>query len=119
MVSLLVEVLGVFGEELRQTRRKRIKRGIFVTLGGYTGEAKQLADKHGIKMLNETELARMLESADAKYDPEILALLRDQRKFCPKCESEMVLRTAKKGLGAGNKFWGCSSYPRCRFTMPV
>ena len=97
----------------------KVQRGIFVTLGGYTGEAKQLADKHGIKMLNETELARMLESADAKYDPEILALLRDQRKFCPKCESEMVLRTAKKGLGAGNKFWGCSSYPRCRFTMPV
>jgi restriction system protein len=97
----------------------KVEHGIFVTLGGYTGEAKRLADKHGIEMLNETELARILESVDAKYDPEILALLRDQRKFCPKCESEMVLRTAKKGMGAGTKFWGCSSYPRCRFTMQV
>lgn len=96
-----------------------VDRGVFVTLGGYTGEAKQLADKHGIELLNETGLATMLESVDAKYDPEVLELLNDQRKFCPKCESEMVLRTARRGLGAGSKFWGCSAYPRCRFTMPL
>ena len=35
-------------------------------------------------------------------------------KQCPKCNSKMVLRTAKKGSNAGNKFWGCSQYPRCR-----
>lgn len=97
----------------------KIERGLFVTLGGYTGEAKQLADKHGIAMLNESALATMLESVDAKFDPEILALLGDARKFCPKCESEMILRTAKKGIGTGSKFWGCSQYPRCRFTMPM
>lgn len=97
----------------------RIERGIFVTLGGYTGDAKQLADKHGIAMLNEAELAAMLESVDAEFDPEVLALLDDARKFCPKCESEMIKRTAKKGIGTGSKFWGCSQYPRCRFKMPI
>ena len=34
-----------------------------------------------------------------------------ETKFCPKCESEMVLRMATKGLGAGKQFWGCSAYP--------
>jgi predicted RecB family endonuclease len=97
----------------------RIERGILVTLGGYTGDAKQLSDKHGISMLNETELATMLESVDAKFDPQVLELLRDVRKFCPKCENEMILRMAKKGLGAGRQFWGCSMYPKCRFTIPV
>jgi len=96
-----------------------ISKGIFITLCGYTGEAKQLAEKHGIEIVNEVGLAQMLESTDAKFDPETLAILRDPRKFCPKCESEMVLRTATKGLGAGTQFWGCSTYPRCRFTMPV
>jgi len=38
LVSLLVEVLGVFGEELRQARRKRIERGIFVTPGLVFGQ---------------------------------------------------------------------------------
>lgn len=33
---------------------------------------------------------------------------------CPKCGSEMTLRTAKSGTNAGNKFWGCSKYPNCR-----
>lgn len=33
---------------------------------------------------------------------------------CPKCGSEMILRTAKSGSNAGNKFWGCSKYPNCR-----
>lgn len=33
---------------------------------------------------------------------------------CPKCGSDMVLRTARKGQNAGNQFWGCASYPVCR-----
>jgi hypothetical protein len=96
-----------------------IQRGIFITLRGYTGEAKQLADKHGIEIVNETGLAAMLEAADARFDPEVLEILRDTRKFCPKCERPMVLRTSRKGRDAGSHFWGCSAYPRCRFILPV
>ena len=33
---------------------------------------------------------------------------------CPNCNSGMVLRTSKKGTNAGNKFWGCAQFPRCR-----
>ena len=36
---------------------------------------------------------------------------------CPKCGSDMVLRTAKRGANAGNKFWGCSAYPKCRMVQ--
>lgn len=38
---------------------------------------------------------------------------------CPKCGSEMMLRTAKSGANAGNQFWGCSGYPTCRTILPV
>jgi restriction endonuclease Mrr len=96
-----------------------IHKGIFITLCGYTADAKQLAEKHGIEIVNEVGLANMIEGADALFDSEALAILKDPRKFCPKCEREMVLRTATKGVGAGRQFWGCSSYPKCRFTMPV
>ena len=94
-----------------------IQSGVFVTLGGYSGQAKQLADERGIEMLNEVGLARSLESTDAKYDPEVLEILRNKRKYCPKCESEKVLRTARKGENPGDQFWGCSAYPRCHYTM--
>lgn len=96
-----------------------ISKGIFITLRGYSGDAKQLAEKHGIEIVNETGLAQMLESTDAKFDPEMAAIINDERKFCPKCEKEMVVRTTKKGFGAGRQFWGCSTFPRCRFKMPL
>jgi len=96
-----------------------IQRGMFITLGGCTGDAKRLADKHGIEIVSEAGLAAMLEATDARFDPAVLEILRDTRKLCPKCERKMVLRTAGSGPGAGEKFWGCSGYPRCRFTMPL
>lgn len=34
--------------------------------------------------------------------------------LCPKCGSQMVLRTAKRGDRAGKQFYGCSRYPHCR-----
>ena len=33
--------------------------------------------------------------------------------ICPRCNGELKLRNGKNG-----KFYGCSNYPRCRFTMP-
>jgi hypothetical protein len=33
---------------------------------------------------------------------------------CPQCGGQMFLRTAKKGDNAGNSFWGCGNYPKCR-----
>ena len=39
----------------------------------------------------------------------------DTKKICPRCGNEMVLRTASKGDHAGEKFWGCGSYPKCRY----
>ena len=28
----------------------------------------------------------------------------------------MILRTAKRGDKNGNRFWGCSRFPDCRYT---
>lgn len=95
-----------------------IQQGIFITLCGYTAEAKQLAEKHRIEILSEVGLIRLLQSTDLRYDPEALLILRNQQKYCPKCESKLVLRTATRGPNAGNEFWGCSAYPHCRFTLP-
>jgi restriction system protein len=39
--------------------------------------------------------------------------------ICPRCGSELVLRTARKGANAGNQFYGCSSFPKCRYTQTL
>jgi len=38
---------------------------------------------------------------------------------CPSCNGEMVKRKAKSGQNAGNEFWGCSNYPRCKGIMAI
>ena len=92
----------------------KIPNGIYITLSGYTGDAKQLADKHGIQILNETDVVRMLEENGLIHSPEIAALLSETRKFCPKCENELVVRKNRK---TAESFWGCSTYPRCSFIL--
>jgi hypothetical protein len=105
-------------EEIREflgalTDRK-IPKGIYVTLVGYSSEAKQLADKHGIQMLQESDLVRMLEQSALTSSEEISKLLSDERKFCPKCENELLVKTNRMN---GTKFWGCSTFPYCMFTL--
>lgn len=39
--------------------------------------------------------------------------------FCPKCGAVMALRTAKRGVHTGNKFWGCSKYPKCKGILNI
>jgi ssDNA-binding Zn-finger/Zn-ribbon topoisomerase 1 len=31
----------------------------------------------------------------------------------------MVLRTARQGSSAGQRFWGCARFPKCRETRPA
>lgn len=47
--------------------------------------------------------------------PTILA----QAPNCPKCNSEMVKRVAKKGARQGQTFFGCSRFPKCRGVVNI
>ena len=94
-----------------------IPKGVFVTMRGYSEEARDLGVKHGLVLLDEKQLAELIVGLGPAHGAEVLALLNDPRKFCPKCEREMVLRTARRGSNAGRQFWGCPNYPRCDGTI--
>jgi restriction system protein len=74
-----------------------------------------LADKHGIAIVDEDGLVKLIREPDGSVDQKILALLDDTKKYCPKCEGELVLRTAERGFYRGKPFWSCSNFPRCKF----
>jgi hypothetical protein len=42
----------------------------------------------------------------------------NQVPFCPKCGVLMILRTAKNSERAGQQFFGCQNFPKCREIMP-
>lgn len=38
---------------------------------------------------------------------------------CPACGSPQVIRRVGSGPGAGQQFWGCSSFPKCRTSQSL
>jgi very-short-patch-repair endonuclease len=67
-------------------------------------------------------LSSVLEYED-ESPPETEVVIPDvlppDQNICPKCGGGMVLRKAAKGKNAGQEFWGCSNYPKCRTVLPI
>lgn len=40
---------------------------------------------------------------------------KEEKMICPKCGGDLILRVVKKGNNAGNSFYGCSNFPKCRY----
>ncbi|MCR5460869.1 MAG: NERD domain-containing protein [Acetatifactor sp.] len=45
--------------------------------------------------------------------------ISEEISVCPQCGAPLVLRTAKKGNNAGKQFYGCSTFPQCRYTKEL
>lgn len=48
-----------------------------------------------------------------KHVQEIVAS-KVNEQTCPRCGSDMIIRETKRGANAGQQFWGCSAFPKCR-----
>lgn len=60
------------------------------------------------------EISPVIEAAAGEQSS-----VEGEEKVCPKCSSSLVRRMAKKGDKAGNEFWACNSFPKCRYTEAV
>lgn len=98
--------------------------GYVVTSGQFTQDAVAFARDNNIELLNGSVLRKILSSASdlssLKSVPKVTKSVgqSDDKKICPKCGSSLVVRVARKGSRAGQKFLGCSKFPSCRFTHP-
>lgn len=76
----------------------------------------------------DQQVVRMVETLKASAMPKSLATRQAHlaslhsryasNTTCPKCGGALVLRTAKTGVNAGKSFYGCASYPKCKYTKP-
>ena len=62
------------------------------------------------------ESGRMKQSwgTDRQHVRNVQHRAKSTQRKCPRCGRKMVLRTVQKGPNAGNKFWGCEGFPKCR-----
>lgn len=116
--------------------------GFVVTSGRFTTDAKDFAQGRNIELVDGPRLFAMIQQArstqgkptaahretpnsmgspapqpqSAIQAPQATAKAAAQPE-CPRCGTGMALRTARQGANAGNTFWGCSTYPKCRGTV--
>jgi len=77
-------------------RQLESQSGEFLEKGGFTE-----------KLYGARKRAQTSDASDLSDPPE-----------CPQCGKPMKLRTARTGTKSGRQFWGCSSYPECKGTLP-
>ena len=116
--------------------------GFVVTSGRYTTDAKDFAQGRNIELVDGPRLFAMIQQARSTQGqleathreppssmgspeppprttaPAPLATTKAAAQpECPRCGAAMALRTARQGANAGNTFWGCTTYPKCRGTV--
>lgn len=95
--------------------------GFLVTSGTLTDPARKLAQEAGVDVVDGTTLRAELGHQDdlGGINRKAESAAPSGPPTCPVCRNRMVLRTARRGDQAGQKFWGCSSFPSCRCTRPL
>ncbi len=68
-------------------------------------------------IFSKPEVIILKEFSDAQKYLEKLENESKDKMICPSCGSDLILRTAKKGMNVGQQFYGCTNYPRCRFIL--
>jgi restriction system protein len=107
-VKLVRELYGVVIAE-------GASEGVVISSGIFTREARTFARGKPLELIDGEGLLKMITGVQKKQMP-----VKSESKdiLCPSCGNSMVIRTAKKGNHAGDKFWGCSSFPKCKGTRP-
>ena len=107
-VKVVRELYGVVAAE-------SASGGIVISSGTFTQEAKDFARGKQLELLDGPVLLNLIAEVQKSS---AIHIKKTDDNVCPICGSKMVLRTAKKGTNAGEKFWGCSAFPKCRATKP-
>lgn len=116
-VSVVRELYGVMAA-------KGAPGGFVVTSGSFTSEAKAFANGRNITLVDGQELAKWIRASRASTPRTEPVMSKSEEvpsapPSCPVCRQSMVKRVAGRGANAGNAFWGCSDFPRCKGTRPA
>jgi restriction system protein len=110
-VHVVREMYGVMTAE-------RATGAIIMTSGLFTQDAKSFAENKPVDLVEGHQLADLVKAAQGKpFSAAAEAEVTEGTEMiCGKCGADLVLRTARRGKSVGNKFWGCSNFPKCTFT---
>lgn len=93
--------------------------GFVVTSGVFTNDARAFAVGRNIELVDGEALHALIRETRPATALNNARTPDSRVPECPVCQNAMTKRTAKRGMSAGNEFWGCTQYPACKGTRPV
>lgn len=129
-VAIIREMFGVLTAE-------NASKVVIISCGGFTRDALSFAENKPIELIGGAQLLKIVKGVQGNsiannksLEPRISlspeSQIQSQNSLkpveqiaptCPACGNQLVERQAKRGANVGNSFWGCSSFPKCRFTQ--
>lgn len=109
-VSLIRELYGVMISV-------KAEYGIFLTTSFFTPDAIAFSKNKPIVLIDADEFIKLINELSEDEKAELLKIATDgdyTTPTCVRCNVKMIKKTAKTGINAGNTFWGCINYPRCK-----
>jgi len=92
---------------------------VIVTSGMFTQEARNFAEGKPIDLAEGQQLVYMIRNIQGAPSVATSVAPASDGRICPACGRPLVIREAKRGNNAGSQFWGCTGFPRCRFTESI
>lgn len=93
-------------------------KGMVITNSTFTENAYNLAETNGIELWDRKSLIKFFSGyksreivKDISTSNSDVELAATAEETCPLCSKSLVFRNGKNG-----KFWGCSGFPKCKFT---
>ena len=116
-VTVVREMLGL-------VTAHRATGAVILTTGAFTQEAEAFSVGQPVELLDGSQVFAFVREAQAArrgavQTAPVGVAQTAGAEACPQCGSPLVRRRAKRGPNAGGEFWGCSSFPQCKYTRNI
>ena len=112
-VSVVRELFGVMASQ-------GATGAYVVTSGSFTADAVAFVEGRNIELIDGPKLLALTSGIDPQTSiPSSPRIETVTAPKCPSCGVLLTRRTARRGANAGQAFWGCPNFPKCRHTRPI
>ncbi|MGE5212676.1 MAG: restriction endonuclease [Nitrospirota bacterium] len=112
-VQVVRELYGVMTDQ-------RAAAAKLVATTSFTADAVAFAKDKAIELVDSNALLRLVRDVQTTSRITVSSDEPDHlTPNCPRCNTPMLMREARRGPNAGHKFWGCPNYPKCRGTRSL
>jgi restriction system protein len=106
-ISAIQQVIGAI-------KHYNADKAMVITNSYFTKNAIELSNSNSVELWDRNYIIANMKKLNNSPSNINNAIYDNKDNLCPQCNSELVLRRGKNG-----SFYGCKSFPKCRYTKTI